>query len=318
MSLIFGPIPSRRLGRSLGINDVARKTCSYGCVYCQLGPTERTHVERRSFRSPEQIAKVVAERIEELRRNGDDVDVLTFVPEGEPTLDRRLGATIEALRPLGVPVAVVTNGSLLTDPEVRADVARAQWVSVKIDSVHEQAWRAVDRPDPRLSLPDVLEGVRRFAAQYDGTLVTETMLVAGINDAPDALRDTATFIATLRPATAYLGVPTRPPAEEGVRAPDDAALVRAWEIFVAAGVPSVEVLASDPTPQLAKSGDAASELRAIAAVHPLREVEVDALLRASGAERSVLEPLLESGALRVIEHRGQRFYVAHRSAPIPR
>lgn len=105
--LVFGPIPSRRLGQSLGINNIPPKTCSYSCVYCQVGRTTRSRVARRAFFDPDAIVEAVSERVEAVRTAGGRVDYLTFVPDGEPTLDANLGHEIEALAPLGVPVAVI-------------------------------------------------------------------------------------------------------------------------------------------------------------------------------------------------------------------
>jgi len=104
--LIFGPVPSRRLGRSLGINNIPPKSCTYSCVYCQVGPTARTEVVPRAFYAPARIVREVKRHLSRLRERGERVDYLTFVPDGEPTLDDQLGETIERLRPLGIPIAV--------------------------------------------------------------------------------------------------------------------------------------------------------------------------------------------------------------------
>jgi len=100
---VFGPVPSRRLGRSLGINNIPPKICSYSCVYCQLGRTLRMEIERRAFYEPEELIRAVRERVEELREGGERIDYLTFVPDGEPTLDSNLGEEIAALKDLGIP-----------------------------------------------------------------------------------------------------------------------------------------------------------------------------------------------------------------------
>ena len=120
----FGPVPSRRLGRSLGVSNLgAGKSCSYSCVYCQLGGTKGRQLRRRLFEAPESVYDAVAERVAACRASGQGIDHITFVPEGEPTLDVNLGETIRGVRRLGIPVAVITNGSLLWRPDVRADLA---------------------------------------------------------------------------------------------------------------------------------------------------------------------------------------------------
>lgn len=308
---MFGPVPSRRLGQSLGVNNVPFKTCSYSCVYCQLGPTPAPTIERRAFHAPEVVAAAVRARVEALRARGEAIDHVTFVPDGEPTLDAGLGRTIELLAPLGLPIAVMTNASLLWREDVRRDLARADWVSLKVDAVDDDVWRRHNRPAPGLALADVLAGMRALAAGFEGTLVTETMLVRGLNDRDEAIAATAEVVAALAPHTAYLGVPTRPPGEPWVEPPDEAALVGAYTRF-ASRVARVELLTGYAPPELASTGDAAAELLAITAVHPLREVEVEALLARAGAGRDVVDELVRAGRLRAVDHLAQRFYVRAR------
>jgi len=146
--LAFGPVPSRRLGQSLGINNIPPKSCSYSCVYCQVGPTVKTATAPRIFHDPEVLAAAVTERVQTLRNQNEKIDFLTFVPDGEPTLDVHLGDAIKLIKPLGVAVVVITNGSLLWQPEVRERLMNANWVSVKVDAVKENAWARINRPYP--------------------------------------------------------------------------------------------------------------------------------------------------------------------------
>ena len=197
--IAFGPVPSRRLGQSLGINNVTTKACSYTCVYCQVGQTTEKIIEPQAFFSPTQIHEAVATRVRKLRARGLAIDYLTFVPDGEPTLDIALGESIEVLRDLDIPIAVITNGTLLWRRDVRARLARADLVSVKVDTVHEDGWRRVNLPHRDLSLDKILQGIREFAAGFGGTLITDTMLIAGINDDAASLTDTADFLAEIAP-----------------------------------------------------------------------------------------------------------------------
>jgi len=177
--ITFGPIPSRRLGRSLGINNIPPKVCSYSCVYCQVGRTMKLQLERQKFYNPMQIFREVQAKMRKLRKEGESVDFLSFVPDGEPTLDIKLGHEIELLRFLGIKIAVFTNSSLLWREDVRKDLTRADWVSLKIDSVDERIWRKVDRSHKLLRLSLIVEGIRDFAENYKAELVTETMLIKG-------------------------------------------------------------------------------------------------------------------------------------------
>ena len=144
------------------MNHVPPKTCSYSCVYCQLGRTDNMINNRRRFYDPGHIVEMVRERVEEV---GDEIDYVTFVPDGEPTLDVNLGSMIEAVNGLGVKTAVIGNASLLWMEDVRGDLLEADWVSVKVDAVTEDVWRRVDRPHGGLDHGKVLEGVRTFAGE---------------------------------------------------------------------------------------------------------------------------------------------------------
>lgn len=113
MSLVFGPIPSRRLGRSLGINNIPPKVCSYSCVYCQVGLTTNLSIERNEYYSPMIIYTEVRDRLNEIRNNKERIDYLSFVPDGEPTLDVNLYETTQLLQDFGIKIAVFTNSSLI-------------------------------------------------------------------------------------------------------------------------------------------------------------------------------------------------------------
>ena len=306
--IVFGPVPSRRLGRSLGINHIPPKVCSYACVYCQIGQTTRQQIERRTFYPPDLVVEQVTQRVEQLRAAGETIDYLTFVPDGEPTLDVHLGELIDRLRPLGIEIAVITNGALLDRADVRAELARGDWVSLKVDTVHERMWLNINRPHASLNLPAMLAGMREFAGNFTGTLTTETMLVHMVNDSLPELEAVAEFISGLRPAIAYISVPTRPPAEPWVEPPDEATLNSAYQIF-RARLPRVELLTGNEGDAFSSTGNAEQDLLSITAVHPLREDAVAALLAKSGAEFSVVEQLVARRLLVETEYTGERFYV---------
>jgi wyosine [tRNA(Phe)-imidazoG37] synthetase (radical SAM superfamily) len=181
-AIAFGPVPSRRLGRNLGINNIPPKSCSYACVYCQVGRTVELTAERRAFYPPEEVVHQVETRVRDVRARGEAIDYLAFVPDGEPTLDVHLGQEIAVLRPLGVPVAVLSNACLVGRDDVQSDLLRADWLSLKVDAVREDAWRRLNRPHGRLRLDDQLQGGLRLSRRFAGTLATETLLVAGLND----------------------------------------------------------------------------------------------------------------------------------------
>jgi len=312
--ITFGPVPSRRLGRSLGINNIPPKVCSYSCIYCQLGPTARQQLEPCAFYPPEAIRDAVAAHLAAARRAGHAVDYLTFVPDGEPTLDINLGETIELLRPLGVPIAVISNASLVWRADVRARLASADWVSLKVDTIDPALWRRINRPHPGLHLDRILHGIRQLARDYAGELVTETMLVSGINDSEVCIRGVADYLSELAPARTYLAIPTRPPAEAGVMPPGEAEFNHAFQI-VSACLPRVECLIGHEGNAFASTGDLVADLLSITAVHPMREDAVTALLGQAGESWDVIEGLIDDGLLKKMEYAGRRFYLRSFSAP---
>lgn len=306
--LVFGPVPSRRLGRSLGVNTIPHKVCSYSCRYCQVGRTTRHSVERQSFYPPEQIFEAVRARLRELRSRGEPCDYVTLVPDGEPTLDLGLGRCIRLLKTLGTPVAVITNASLLDRQDVRDDLAAADWVSVKVDAVRERPWRRLNRPHRSLALAAILDGVREFRRQFIGRLVTETMLVDGANDADEDVDALAAFLARLAPATSYLAVPIRPPADARVRAPSLGSLTRAHELVKALGQ-LVELLTGSEGDAFSASADPAADLLSITAVHPMRKTAVEALLARTGTEWNLVERLVAEGRLVETRFTGERYFL---------
>ncbi|HPP12521.1 MAG TPA: radical SAM protein, partial [bacterium] len=286
--IAFGPVPSRRLGLSLGINNIPAKHCSYSCIYCQVGVTPATEVERKKFYEPEEIFEQVKKRVETLKKQGEKIDYLSFVPDGEPALDLNLGREIMLLRTLKIPVAVITNASLLWREDVREDLKKADWVSVKIATVSQSVWKKMHRPHTELNLDMVLQGIGQFASEYRGCLVTETLLVKGLNDSQTGLLATAKFLRKISPARAYLGFPTRPPAENWVEPPDPTRINLAYQIFLKQSLP-VELMGFPAANNFGFSGDAAADLLATTAVHPMEESQVWQFLQKAGADQALVE-----------------------------
>ena len=304
----FGPVPSRRLGRSLGINNIPPKICTYSCVYCQVGKTTEMQVDRSHFFNPEVIYKAVKTKVEEAQRRGESIDYLTFVPDGEPTLDANLGRTIELLKPLGFKIAVITNGSLIWREDVRADLSKADWVSFKIDSIGEKTWRRINRPQPALKSAAILGGMLKFADSYSGNLITETMLVKHLNDGAKSFRKIAGFLNHLQPVKAYLAIPTRPPAEKWVRPPEEDIINEAFQILNKMPF-QVEYLIGYEGNEFAFTGDVNKDLLSITAVHPMRQKAVSALLKKAGKDWSIIRRMMASNAIIETVYGGKKFYI---------
>ena len=270
--------------------------------------------ERSDFYDPERIFEEVRKRVEEVRLAGESVDYLSFVPDGEPTLDLNLGREIELVRELGIKIAVITNSSLIWREDVRDELAHADWVSLKVDSVREDVWRRIDRPHGQLRLSQILDGALAFSESFAGRLVTETMLVEGVNDSDELLEELSAFLARLRPETAYLAIPTRPPAEANVRAPDEAGITRAWSTL-SGELDNVELLTGYEGNAFFSGGRVDEDLLAITSVHPMRADAVEALLTRRGADRSVVEKLVEEGELIEVEYDRQSFLMRKLTRP---
>lgn len=304
--LAFGPVPSRRLGKSLGINNIPPKICTYSCVYCQVGRGKSVRARGETFYEPSRIISDTLELLQRSRQAGDDPDYLTFVPDGEPTLDMNLGQEIKELK-TRCPVAVITNSSLLPLTFVQDALMQADWVSLKIDTVNTRTWHKINRPHASLHLDSILESILEFAHSYRGTLVTETMLVQDINDTALELEPLAEFIKRVEPSVAYLSVPTRPPAETRVQCPDEKQLIRAFNIL-SNKVKQVEYLIGYEGNAFASTGNVEQDIASITAVHPMRQDAVMQVLKKRGADWSVIDHMLEQHILAVKHFQGETFY----------
>ena len=306
--IAFGPVPSRRIGRSIGINNIPSKVCSYSCIYCQVGRTDQMRVERCPFYDPTDIVKRVKKQVDNAQKKGESIDYLTFVPDGEPTLDVNLGREIDLLKSLGIKIGVITNGSLINREDVRNDLMKADWVSVKMDAGSKKLWRRIDRPHKSLSLDAILEGMLDFSKNFSGELVTETMLVQGSYHSLVDISKTAGFISTLNPDKAYLSIPTRPPAENWVKAPKPTALIEAFQIFDE-NIDHVEYLVGYEGNAFAFTGDAEKDLLSITSVHPMRESAVRGLLSRANEDWTLVEKLLLENKLVETTYNNQQFYM---------
>jgi len=265
-------------------------------------------IQRRPFYEPEGILRDVQEKIDGARKLGEPVDYLTFVPDGEPTLDANLGREIESLRPLGIKIAVITNSSLIWHEDVREELLKADWVSLKIDSTREDIWRRINRPHRELSLASILQGMMEFARVFQGELVTETMLVEGLSDSEEHIAEIAGFLSRLKPARAYLSIPTRPPAEKWVQPPGEEVIHRAYHTF-RKRIDEVEYLIGYEGNAFAFTGNVEEDLLSITSVHPMRKEAVSQFLSRAKADWSAVSNLVSQDRLIHLEYKGTAFYM---------
>jgi wyosine [tRNA(Phe)-imidazoG37] synthetase (radical SAM superfamily) len=268
----------------------------------------KMQVERRAFYEPEEIWTAVQDKVKNAREIGEVIDYLTFVPDGEPTLDVNLGREIDLLKSLGIKIAVIANSSLIWREDVRQDLMKADWVSLKMDSVREEVWRRINRPQGTLQLTSILDGALKFAEVFGGELVTETMLVENVNDGDDHIREVADFLVRLQPSAAYLSIPTRPPAEEWVHSPSEKAINRVYQIL-SGRIGQVEYLIGYEGNTFAFTGNVEEDLLSITAVHPMREEAVREFLTRAKTDWSVVRNLVCKDRLIEIEYEGAKFYM---------
>ncbi len=211
---IYGPVSSRRLGLSLGVDILPYKTCSFDCIYCQLGPSRRTYGRRKMYVPVEEVVSQVQKA---LRRVGR-VDSITFSGSGEPTIHAGLGRMIRGIKKITkVPVTVLTNSSFMTQTAVRRALLAADRVVPSLDAATPLVFSRINRPQPSASLARIIAGLSAFRRAYTGQMWLEIMLVKGVNDSPAHIRALKKAIARIHPDKIQLNTVVRPPAEPEAR-----------------------------------------------------------------------------------------------------
>lgn len=305
MKYVYGPIPSRRLGRSLGVDPIPLKTCNWNCVYCQLGRTAPLINERREWEPRDAILDEVRAAV--AAHPPGTIDYVSFVGSGEPTLHSGLGWMVRAVKQFtALPVAVITNGALLEQADVRDDLLATDVVMPTLSAGDEALFRRIHRPHPDLSLAAMLDGLVAFRAAFSGQLWLEVMLIAGVNDDETALQMLAAAIGRVRPDQVHLVLPDRPATEPWVVAPGAEGIMRATALLgaVAAVVPPSGVRFD-----LTGHGSLEEAVLAILQRHPMSEAQLaEALAGESPARVDALRHTLPAGGARLVDSHGVLFW----------
>lgn len=308
MNYVFGPVSSKRLGQSLGVDLLPSKSCTWNCVYCQLGRTKAFVTERREFFPKEEI---LAEILRSVAR-GKKIDWITFVGSGETTLYKGLDWLIaEVKKATTIPVAIITNGSLLSLPEVRRELLEADAVLPSLNAGSAELFERIDRPAPGFSFERHIEGLRRFRQEYRGKFWVEVMLIKGVNDSEEALKEMANVLAEIRPDMIHLVMPTRPAPESFVGIPDEELVQRAVFILSAAA-PVLHPAKGEM--KLGSADDLLDTVSGIATRHPVQERELEAALGKlfdgdAAKTREALEMLLASGRFEKVLQGGELYWI---------
>jgi len=308
MKYVYGPVPSRRLGQSLGIDPVPVKTCNWNCVYCQLGRSKPLVNERLDYFPPEDILAEVKKAW--ATHKPGDIDWVTFVGSGETTLHASIGWLIRQVKAIThLPVAVITNGSLLYLPEMRTELSTADAVLPSLDAGTAYLYKTINRPHPEVTFERLLNGLIAFRKEYQGKLWVEVMLVRGLNDTRVALEGIAEVLQRIQPDEVHIVQPTRPPVEPWVHPPDYEGLLRARAILgkTARVVPPIS-----GTFDLSGCDTLEEAVISIITRHPMREEELIHTLESYSEEdvNETLADLKDSGQAQVLERYGVRFWSA--------
>ncbi|NPA63010.1 MAG: radical SAM protein [Methanococci archaeon] len=310
-NIAFGVVPSRRLGKSLGINNIPCKFCSYDCIYCQVGRTINKTIERRNFYNPYDIFSSVKEKINKIiSENGkNSIDYLTFVADGEPTLDINITKEVDLLREFDIPIAIISNSSLIWREDVKNDLLNFDLVSLKIDSADCSLWKRINRPHKKLSLETILNGILEFRDDYRGKLITETMIV-DMQYPEEAIEKTAEFLKEVNPDKCYINTPIRPPSEE-ITPPKKEILLKVIEVFteIIGKGKVIPLKTFEGSEFIISTTNVEEEILAITSVHPIREKVIKELLTKQNITYETIEKMVKEGKLIKLNHCGEVFYM---------
>jgi wyosine [tRNA(Phe)-imidazoG37] synthetase (radical SAM superfamily) len=299
---VFGPVPSRRLGLSLGVDLLRPKTCTLDCVYCELGPTSKKTIQRGRFRDARAVLAEVEQRLAELEY---PPDYITLAGSGEPTLHQDLGLVLGELKKLSAAkLAVLTNGTLCPDPAVRADLALADVLVPSLDAVSQPVFEKVNRPAVGLAISAIIKGLEQLRDEFSGQLWLEVLLVEGINDSPQEIQGIVAAAGRIRPDKVQLNTVIRPPAYPGARALSHERLSEIAGLFKS----PAEVIAP---PQGRAGADRGSRERQVVEMTRRRPLTLEDVAAAFGLEleqaRELLDGLTARGMMKE-ERFGDRIF----------
>jgi wyosine [tRNA(Phe)-imidazoG37] synthetase (radical SAM superfamily) len=304
---IYGPVPSRRLGRSLGIDLVPFKTCTYDCIYCQLGRTTDRTLERKEYVPVDAVLDELGRKL----ADGDAPDYISLAGSGEPTLHDGLGRLVSGIKSMTkIPVAAITNGSLLWDREVAEPLMSADLVVPSLDAGDAAMFERINRPHPGIDFDRMVRGLVGFRQKYRGRIWLEVMLLDGLNDSEPAVRKIAELAGRIRPDRVQLNTAVRPPAEGEVR---PVPFCRVQELTNLFSGPA-EIIAYEPGKSAKGGSENGNQGEKILAMLKRRPCTAEDVAKGLGIHRLAalkeLEALAKKGEARKVETGGRWFYVA--------
>ena len=307
MKYIFGPVPSRRLGFSLGVDLVPFKTCSLDCTYCQLGKTSHKTIERKTYTPLDDTIKELRGALKQQQK----IDYITIAGSGEPTLSTQLGAIITSIKAISeIPVAVLTNGTLLYRGDVRDELLQADVVVPSLDTVSQEIFTKVNRPHSELSVSQMIAGLEGFRNEFSGTLWLEIMLVHGINDCPEELEKMREVLSPIKLDMVQINTPVRPGTDRTCKPLTSQELAHCKEVL---GEPC-EVIASFDGRQHTLEANLKEKICSMVSRRPLNLSEIaDSLGMDREKATEVLSLLEEQGQIELHKHGAEYYYQVKRS-----
>jgi len=305
---LYGPVPSRRLGFSLGIDIIPHKNCSFDCIYCQLGSTTNKTTSRREYTPVREILNEIKIALTKNER----IDYMTFSGSGEPTLHTGIGQLIDGVKTLTtIPTAVLTNGSLLHLPDVRNDLIHADVVLPTLCAANQMIFAKIHRGAPQLDIKKIIAGYIDFRRIFKGKIWLELMILKDINDSPDHIMAMKSVIQEINPDKIHLNTVIRPPSEKCAR-PVSAGALRKIKMMLGS---NCEIIA-EFKPR-AKQPYRKERTRSILSIIQRRPVTIDDLVEVTGLSRDEItervERLLEQGKIVLSKQRRKKYYRAERS-----
>jgi len=308
MKHIFGPVPSRRLGSSLGVDIIPFKTCSYDCVYCQLSQTTCKTTERKEYIDSKSVISDLGAVLDEFEDPKSSVDYITFSGSGEPTLNSAIGKMVDEIKSFtDIPVAILTNGSLLYREDVRKELSNADIVIPSLDAVTQEVFEKINRPAPNLNIKEIIDGIRKFSESFDGKIWLEIMLVKGINDQAE-LDKISKVIANLDVDKIQLNTVIRPPTEKYALPLDEKEMQKIKEKLG----PKTEIIAQfDRVKKKVYKKDIESKIFEMLQRRPatITDISNSLSLHRNEAIKYIVQ-LTEEGRVKLIMHRGEKYYQA--------
>jgi wyosine [tRNA(Phe)-imidazoG37] synthetase (radical SAM superfamily) len=326
MDHIFGPVNSRRLGRSLGIDLLSEKVCNLNCIYCEIGATTQLTCERAEYVPTTEIIGEIDSYFQDTARLRE-IDVVTVTASGEPTLHSGLGGILAHLKEkTGKPLAVLTNGTTLMDAQVRRELSLADVVIPSLDSAREQSFRKIDRPARCLDLEEIIDGLVRFSHEYSGKLWLEILFSRGINDSDDDIYALQGVIDRMRVDRIQLNTVARPPLESFARPVGEERLRKIATMLQEQnpGIPVDMLAPGAATEDTAATSvhapaerDIVDEILQMLKRRPCTAADINTIFHCGGSEKveQYLAPLVQSGKLHTRTHGDKLYYSALSTMP---